>query len=83
MQVGQRVKKGQLLVILECDDYELRRDQLQADLQFSRYQYQRSRKLLQTKSVSEESHQQLLANLHKLEARLQLLDSKIQLAKKI
>ena len=89
VQVGQRVKKGQLLVILECDDYEFRRDQLEAekksllaDLQFARYQYQRSRKLLQTKSVSEESHQQLLANLHKLEARLQLLESKIQLAKK-
>ncbi len=31
VQVGQRVKKGQLLVILECDDYELRRDQLEAE----------------------------------------------------
>ncbi len=89
VQVGQRVKKGQLLVKLECDDYQIRREQLQAekkslqaDWQFARYQYQRSKKLLQSKSVSEESYQQLRAKVHQLEARQKLLDSKIKLAQK-
>lgn len=89
VQVGDSVKKNQLLVRLECDDYELAREQLQAekkslqaDARFARYQFERSKKLLKSKSVSEESYQQQLSLVRKLDARLQLLDSKIKQAEK-
>ncbi len=89
VQVGDRVQTDQVLVRLECEDFELTREQLQAekkalqaDQQFARYQFERSRKLLKTRSVSEESHQQQRSALHRLDARLQLIDSKIKLAEK-
>jgi len=85
VQVGDRVLKDQLLVTLECDDYELKKQQLiaekqalQADLVFAAYQFERSGKLLKSKSVSQETHRRQAAEVKKLEAKIQLLHSKIQ-----
>lgn len=90
VQVGDRVLKDQLLVTLECDDYELKKQQLlaekqalEADLVFAAYQFERSGKLLKSKSVSQETHRRQAAEVKKLEAKIQLLLSKIQQSDKI
>ena len=89
VQVGDRVLKDQLLVTLECDDYELSKQQLLSEQQalaaehkFAAYQFERSEKLLKSKSVSQELHRRQASGLSQLEAQLQLLQSKIKLADK-
>jgi len=89
VQIGDRVTKGQLLVNLECDDFELSKEQLvleksvlSAEQKFALYQYDRSKKLIKSKSVSQEAHKKLATEVIKLAAQLKLLDSKIKLAEK-
>jgi RND family efflux transporter MFP subunit len=89
VQVGDRVKKDQTLVKLECIDFELLKQQLQseqkaleADHQFAEYQFERSKTLLKSKSVSQESHRRQQAELHRLMAQKKLIQSKIRLAEK-
>lgn len=85
VQIGDRVAKGQLLITLECADYELDKGQLiaeklalEADVDFASYQYQHSRKLLKTRSVSQESHRRQASEVNRLSAQKQLLEIKIQ-----
>lgn len=90
VQIGDRVNKEQLLITLECDDYELNKKQLvaekqalEADYNFASYQYQRSKKLIKSKSVSQEAHRRQAAEVNKLSAQKQLLLAKIQQSEKI
>lgn len=90
VQIGDRVVKEQLLVTLECDDYELNKQQLisekkalEAERLFANYQFERSKKLLKSKSVSQEAHRRQATEVTKLTAQIQLLLSKIQLSEKI
>jgi len=87
VQVGDQVTKGQELVKLECDDFELSKQQLvsekkslEAEFSFAKYQFERSSKLLKSKSVSQETHRRQQSELNKLQAKIQLLISKIKLA---
>lgn len=89
VQIGDKVLKDQLLLSLECDDYELNKQQilsekkvLQAQRQFADYQYERSKKLIKSKSVSQESHRKQATEVTKLTAQIQLLDTKIQQSEK-
>ncbi len=90
VQIGDQVLKNQLLISLECDDFELAREQqiseknmLIADQQFANYQYERSKKLIKSKSVSQEAHRKLGTEVAKLSAQRQLLDNKIKQSEKI
>ncbi len=87
VQVGDKITKDQLLVTLECDDYELNKQQLAAekealtaDYQFAVYQFERSEKLLKNNNVSQELYHRQEAGLKKLAAQIQLLHSKIKQA---
>lgn len=87
VQVGDKIVKGQLLVTLECADYELNKQQLAAekealtaDYQFAAYQFERSEKLLKNNNVSQQLHRGQAASLKKLSAQIQLLQSKIKQA---
>lgn len=90
VQVGDAVSKGQVLVELECIDYELNKQQLlaeqkslKADHEFARYQHERSAKLLKSKSVSQEDHRRRIAEMHRLAAQILMVDNKIILADKV
>jgi len=89
VKVGDQVKQGQLLVALDCDDYVWQEQQLKAEkealkanFQFAQYQYGRSIKLLKTKSVSEESHRSKGSDLKNLQAKINSLDVQIKKALK-
>ncbi len=89
VQIGDRVVKEQKLISLQCEDYKLNKQQLlaekdalDADRLFAIYQLERSRKLLKSKSVSEEAHRRLLTGVKKIKAQIQLLESKIKLSEK-
>lgn len=89
VKVGDQVKQGQLLVALDCDDFiwqeqklEAEKQALKASYQFTQYQYERSKKLLKTKSVSEESHRSRNADLKKLQAQIQSLQVQIKKSRK-
>lgn len=89
VQVGDEVVKGQELVTLECIDFELKKEQLVAEQKslaaergFAQYQYERSSKLLKSKSVSKETHRRQKSELSKLQAQIHLLGSKIRQAEK-
>ncbi len=89
VEVGDQVKPGQLLLDLDCDDYlwqeqelEADKDALKAGYDFTQYQFERSKKLLKTKSVSEESHRNKAADLKNLNAKITALDIKIKKARK-
>ncbi|MDX2503266.1 MAG: efflux RND transporter periplasmic adaptor subunit [Gammaproteobacteria bacterium] len=90
VQVGDTIDKDQLLVTLECDDFELNKQQLiadkgalEADREFAEYQFERSEKLLKSKNISQELHRRQAAGLKKLDAQIQLVLSKIQQADKM
>lgn len=90
VQVGDRVTSGQALVRLECFDFQLNKQQLQseqksleADRKFAQYQYERTAKLLKTKSVSQEAHRRQVAEFNRLTAQRQLLINKIKQADKV
>ena len=68
VQVGDTIDKDQLLVTLECDDFELNKQQLiadkgalEADREFAEYQFERSEKLLKSKNISQELHRRQAA----------------------
>ena len=89
VQIGDRVLKNQLLVTLDCSDYKLAKQllwaekkALNADYDFALYQYQRSKKLIKTNSVSQEAHRHQASDVIRLEAQQQLLEIKIQQAEK-
>jgi len=89
VKVGDQVKQGQLLVSLDCDDFiwqeqklEAEKDALKASYHFTQYQYERSNKLLKTKSVSEESHRSRNADLKKLQAQIKSLEVQIKKSRK-
>lgn len=89
IQIGEHVAKGQLLLSLECDDYELNKQHLlsekkakEAERNFASYQYERSKKLIKSKSVSEQAHRRQAMEVSKLSAQIQLLHSRIQQAEK-
>lgn len=90
VKLGDRVLKEQLLVSLECDDYELNKQQLiseknvlEAELQFADYQLERSKKLIKSKSVSQEAHKRQATEVLKLTAQIEFLASKIKQSEKI
>lgn len=89
VQVGDKVTKDQALMTLECDDFILTKQQLvsekkslAAEQGFAQYQFERSSKLLKSKSVAQETNRRQQAELNKLRAQIQLLTSKIQQADK-
>lgn len=89
VQLGDRVVQNQLLISLECDDYELSKQQivseksvLTAERKFAVYQFERSKKLIKTNSVSQEAHRKQSTEVAKLTARIELLDKKIHQAEK-
>jgi RND family efflux transporter MFP subunit len=89
VQIGDSVSKDQLLLTLECDDYELKQQQLEAEKQalvaekqFADYQWQRSKQLIKSKSVSQEAHRRLATEVEKLTARINLQQGRIQQAQK-
>lgn len=89
VKIGDKVTQDQVLVTLECDDYQLNKQlliaekkSLDADYDFAYYQYQRSKKLLKTKSVSQESHRRQATEITRLSAHKQLLNIKIKQADK-
>ena len=78
VEVGQVVKKGDLLVALAKKDFELAKqreqaelDVLQARIEFARYQVQRAEKLQQQQAVSEELLKQRETDLAVLESEKQ------------
>ena len=89
VQVGEHVTAKQLLVSLDCTDYELNKERLlaekkalDADYNFALYQYTRSKKLVKSHSVSEEIHQQQASTQAKLAAQQQLLHARIRQSEK-
>lgn len=89
VQIGDRVLKEQLLITLECDDYELNKQlliaekhALEAEYNFASYQYQHSKKLIKTNSVSQEEHRRQTSEVNRLAAQKRLLATKIQQAEK-
>jgi len=89
VQVGDKVVKDQPLITLECDDYQLSKQQLMAekkaldaDYDFAYYQYQHSKKLIKTKSVSQEAHRRQASDVKRFSAQKQLLQIKIKQADK-
>ncbi len=90
VQIGDVVVKDQLLIRLECDDYELNKEQLvaqkkalEAEQLFFSYQFERSKKLLKSKSVSQEAHRKQAMLVTKLSAQIQNLVSKIRQSEKM
>ncbi len=89
VQTGDAVERGQVLIRLECTDYELNKQRilaekkaLDADYQFAQYQYQRSTKLLKSKSVSQELQHRQASQVGHLAAQRQALQIKIRQAEK-
>ncbi len=89
VQIGDRVTKDQLLIKLECDDFKLSKEHLilekhvlSEEQKFAIYQYERSKKLIKSKSVSQEAHRRLATEVTKMVAQMKLLDSKIKRAEK-
>ncbi|MCW8928677.1 MAG: efflux RND transporter periplasmic adaptor subunit [Gammaproteobacteria bacterium] len=89
VQIGERVEKYQLLISLECDDYELNYQQiiseknvLLAERQFTDYQFERSKKLIKSNSVSKEAHKRLSTKVAKNSAQIQLLNNKLKQSEK-
>lgn len=75
VRVGDKVAQGQVLVKLECSDYQLARSQalsalsaLDARLVLARQQLQRAEKLVKQRNASEELRDQRRAELRALQA---------------
>ncbi len=90
VQIGDVVVKDQLLVRLECDDYELTKEQLtaekkalEAERNFASYQFERSKKLIKSKSVSQEAHRRQTMRVTKLSSQIQSLAAKIRQSEKM
>ncbi|WP_198265138.1 efflux RND transporter periplasmic adaptor subunit [sulfur-oxidizing endosymbiont of Gigantopelta aegis] len=89
VKIGDSVKKDQLLLSLECDDYVLKQQQLLAEKRallaekkFADYQWQRSKQLIKSKSVSQEAHRRLATEVEKLSARIDLQQGRVKQAQK-
>ncbi|MCU7940725.1 MAG: efflux RND transporter periplasmic adaptor subunit [gamma proteobacterium symbiont of Bathyaustriella thionipta] len=89
VQIGDQVVKEQLLITLECDDYEnnkqllvAEKQALDAEYNFADYQYQRSKTLLKSNSVSKETHRRQSTEVTRLSAQQRLLQIKIQQSEK-
>lgn len=88
VRVGDIVKKGQLLVKLDCTDYELQRSQslarlkaLEARIELARRRLERTRKLTMKQSVSEELLDERESDLAVLQADRAAAQASLKLTK--
>ena len=86
---GDKVKKGELLIRLNCDDFSYQlmelsalKEETEANLALSKYQLSRSQKLYKTKNISEIELKTNQANVKVLKSKLKSIYAKTQLAKK-
>ncbi len=89
VQIGDRVHKEQLLITLECDDYYNNKQQLmaekqalEADYDFAHYQYQHSKKLIKSNSVSQLEHRRQVSDVARLSAQQKSLQARIKQSEK-
>jgi RND family efflux transporter MFP subunit len=84
VKVGEEVKKGAVLVQLDCHDYELvlQREQAQAKQDLAEYQFQRAKKLTSQQAVAEELLKQRETDLAVLQAEARSQQAAIRQAKR-
>jgi RND family efflux transporter MFP subunit len=86
---GDKVKKGDVLIRLNCDDFSYQllelsalKEETQANLSLKKYQLARSTKLYKSKNISEIELKTDQANVKVLKSKLKSIHAKTQLAKK-
>lgn len=74
---GARVRKGDLLILLDASIVAAEAEQTRAELALARANYQRTAELAQKQFVSERARDEAAASLRVLEARLQLAQARL------
>jgi len=77
---GQKVSKGQTLVLVDTDILKAQRKQLLVDLSLAQKDEKRKKELLKGKAISAEEYEKSSATLASIEAQIGLIDTQISKA---
>lgn len=79
-QEGQKVSKGQTLIIVDTDILQAQRKQLSVDLALAEKDEKRKKELLKGKAISTEEYERSASALASIEAQIGLIDTQISKA---
>lgn len=77
---GQKVSKGQTLIIVDTDILQAQRKQLSVDLSLAEKDEKRKKELLKGKAISAEEYEKSASSLASIEAQIGLIDTQISKA---